>query len=108
MEHQTKNYTELDLSLTLTDVHDPVEEGILSGISIPSKFRNAFIHDIESLAVTKYGGATFEELMENDADDAAMDAAIRTGLAEKRRCEAGPIEAYFQAKKNISPKSTAF
>lgn len=91
-----KNYAELDLALTLNDVHDPVEDNILSGIAIPSKFRNAFVHDIERLAVTKYGGATFEELMENDVDDAAMDAAIRTSFEEKARSEEGPIEADFE------------
>ncbi|MDD6289760.1 MAG: hypothetical protein PUA57_06175 [Eggerthellales bacterium] len=95
-----KNYAELDLALALTDIHDPEEDNILCGIAIPSKFRSAFIRDVEQLAVTKYGGATFEELMEKDDDDASLDAAIHTNLEEKRLREEGPIEADFEVVKD--------
>ena len=67
---------ELDLHLTLQDqFSDPEDLDIVSGIAIKKDDLQAFVRDFEELA-RRYGGATFEDLLDNDTNDDSLDASI--------------------------------
>ena len=73
-KHQYKN---LDIHLILQDQFEDAEGfDIVSGIAIRKDDLAAFVADFEELA-RKYGGATYEELLDDDLDDASLDSSIR-------------------------------
>lgn len=80
-------YSQLDMLISFADLFDTEDEA-LGGVGIASKDAEAFIKDVEKLAVEKYGGATYSELADNDLDGAVSGAAAERydrDLAERRR-----------------------
>ena len=92
--NNTKDYAKMDLAMALRDIHDKSGD-ILVGVSIPHRHMGAFVQDVLALA-DKYEGATFEELLENDADDASLEACIA------RRCRLTADDVVEQASNILS------
>ena len=88
------NFAELDLQLVMFDINDTEEEredNVIAGVAIRAEDAEAFAADVERLAVEKYGGATFADLLDEDPEDESMAAAWR--LSNARRNEALIAEA---------------
>lgn len=89
-----KNFAELNLQLVMFDINDTEEEredNVVAGVAIRAEDAAAFAADVEKLAVEKYGGATFADLLEEDPEDESMTAAWRR--SDARRNEALIAEA---------------
>lgn len=79
-----KDYSKLDKQFVMIDMHEDREDGdIIVGVAIPAEFADEFAAEVERLAVEKYGGATFAELLEYDEDDESMGAAIQKNFANQ-------------------------
>lgn len=81
--HQLK---ELDLHLQVSNIHGD-EEDLITGFAIREQDLTGFLMDLDSL-VKRYGGAKFSELLEEDLDDIACDAAIKTELQHEQDSKA--------------------
>lgn len=89
-----KDFSELDLQLAMFDINDTEEEredNVIAGVAIRAEDAEAFAADVERLAVEKYGGATFADLLDDDPEDESMAAAWRR--SDARRNEALIAEA---------------
>ena len=66
------------------DMYEDREDcDIVAGVAIPSEFAEEFAAEVERLAVEKFGGATFGELLEHDEEDASMAASSRKNFEEQ-------------------------
>ena len=75
----SRDFSELDLQLVIYDFNDTEDErdgNLIAGVAICAEDAAAFAADVEKLAVEKYGGATFADLLEEDIDDESMAAAL--------------------------------
>ena len=82
------DFSELDLQLVMYDFNDTEEErgdNVVAGVAIRAEDAEAFAADVERLAVEKYGGVTFSDLLDEDLDDESMAAACR--LKDAKRSE---------------------
>lgn len=77
---------ELDLHLQVSNMHGD-EEDLITGFAIRERDLTGFLIDLDSL-VRRYGGAKFSELLDEDPDDIACDAAIKTELRHERELRA--------------------
>ena len=83
----SRDFSELDLQLVMFDFNDTEEEredNVVAGVAIRAEDAEAFAADVERLAVEKYGGATFNSLLEEDLGDESMMAAQRRRDARRR------------------------
>ena len=83
----SRDFSELDLQLVMFDFNDTEEEredNVVAGVAIRAEDAEAFAADVERLAVEKYGGATFNSLLEEDLGDESMMAAQRRRGAKRR------------------------
>lgn len=83
----SRDFSELDLQLVMFDFNDTEEEredNVVAGVAIRAEDAEAFAADAERLAVEKYGGATFNGLLEEDLGDESMMAAQRRRDAKRR------------------------
>lgn len=79
-----KDYSKLNKQLVMIDMYEDREDcDIVAGVAIPSELADEFAAEVERLAVEKYGGATFAELLEYDEDDESMEAATKKNFAEQ-------------------------
>ena len=77
-------FERLNKLLILTDTLDDDEDSdILAGGAISVDDMDDFIKDVEKLAMEKYGGATFPQLLEEDENDAVTDRAITRSRKKK-------------------------
>ena len=82
-----RDFSELDLQLVMFDFNDTEEEredNAVAGVAIRAEDAEAFAADVERLAVEKYGGATFNSLLEEDLGDESMMAAQQRRDARRR------------------------
>lgn len=80
----TKDYSKLDKQFVVIDMYEDREDcDIVAGVAIPSEFAEEFAAEVERLAVEKFGGATFGELLEHDEEDASMTASSRKNFEEQ-------------------------
>ena len=82
-----RDFSELDLQLVMFDFNDTEEEredNVVAGVAIRVEDAEAFAADVERLAVEKYGGATFNSLLEEDLGDESMMAAQQRRDARRR------------------------
>ena len=78
----TKNYSEMDIVIALDNFHEIDEERrLLEGVAIPHQNLDAFLKDVVALA-EKHGGASFEELLDNDFEDESITAALNRNFRE--------------------------
>lgn len=76
-------FERLNKLLIVTDLFDdPEDPDTLAGVAINVDDMDDFIRDVEKLAVEKYGGATFPELLDEDIDDTVNDRAIAQSRKE--------------------------
>lgn len=76
-------FERLNKLLIVTDLFDIHEEpDTLTGVAINVDDMDDFLKDVERLAVEKYGGATFIDLMNEDIDDAVNARAIAQSRKE--------------------------
>jgi hypothetical protein len=76
-------FERLNKLLIVTDLFDdPDDPDTLAGVAINVDDMDDFIKDVEKLAVEKYGGATFPELLDEDIDDTVNDRAIAQSRKE--------------------------
>ena len=83
----SRDFSELDLQLVMFDFNDTEEEredNVVAGVAIRAEDAEAFAADVERLAVEKYGGATFNSLLEEDLGDESMKAAQQRRDARRR------------------------
>ena len=113
-----RDFSELDLQLVMFDFNDTEEErgdNVVAGVAIRAEDADAFVADIERLAVEKYGGATLASLLDEDFDDESMTASQQRRdakrnaelLAEAERAMAAgmPKEAKRRPKPSIKGKT---
>ena len=82
----SRDFSELDLQLVMYDFNDTEDErddNLTAGVAIRAEDAAAFAADVEKLAVEKYGGATFADLLDEDVDDESMAAALRLRNAKR-------------------------
>lgn len=66
----------MDIVITLDNFHEIDEDRrLLEGIAIPHQNLDAFLKDVVALA-EKHGGASFEELLDNDFEDESITSTI--------------------------------
>lgn len=79
-----KDYSKLDKQFIVLDMYEDREDSdVVAGVAIPSEFAEEFATEVEKLAVEKFGGATFAELLEHDEEDASMTASSRKNFEEQ-------------------------
>lgn len=92
-------FERLNKLLIVTDLFDdPEDPDTLAGVAINVDDMDDFIRDVEKLAVEKYGGATFPELLDEDIDDTINDRAIAQSRKEM-------IEHVVEAAENITKQA---
>ena len=82
----SRDYSELNLQLVMYDFNDAEDErddNLIAGVAIRAEDAEAFAADVERLAVEKYGGATFADLLDGDVDDESIAAAWRRKDVER-------------------------
>lgn len=70
------------LLIVIDSFDDPEDPDILAGVAISVDDMEDFLSDAEKLAVEKYGGATFEELNDEDDNDSVAGRAIALSREE--------------------------
>lgn len=70
------------LLIVIDSFDDPEDPDILADVAISVDDMEDFLSDVEKLAVEKYGGATFEELNDEDDNDSAAGRAIALSREE--------------------------
>lgn len=79
-----KDLTELNKMLIMTDLFDDPDDGpVQIGVAINADDLDAFIKDVEDLAVEKYGGKRFGDLLDDDPEDITNTAAQRQYFVEQ-------------------------
>lgn len=73
-------YDQLDFHFTVQD--DLADDDlIIAGYAIRSEDKGSFLFDLKGL-VEKYGGAGYDELLDNDEGDASLDAALKRSMGQ--------------------------
>lgn len=96
----SRDFSELDLQLVMFDFDDTEEErgdNVVAGVAIRAEDAEAFAADVERLAVEKYGGATFADLLDEDEGDESMIAAQRRKDSERREALVAEAERAMAA-----------
>ncbi len=70
------------LLIVIDSFDDPEDPDILADVAISVDDMEDFLSDVEKLTVEKYGGATFEELNDEDDNDSAAGRAIALSREE--------------------------
>ena len=71
-----KDYSKPNKQFIMIDMYDDSEDcEVQAGVAIPAEHAEAFIAEVERIAVEKFGGATFSELLDCDENDESMDAS---------------------------------
>ena len=79
-----KDYSKLNKQFVLIDIHDDREDcDVAAGVAIPAKCADEFAKAVEELAVERFGGASFSELLDNDLDDASMSASAKKNFEDQ-------------------------
>lgn len=82
-----KDYYKLNKQFALIDIHDGCEDyAVAAGVAIPAECADEFAMAVEGLAVERFGGASFSELLDNDLDDASMSASAKKNFEDQARC----------------------
>lgn len=79
-----KDYSKLNKQFVLIDMHDDREDcDVAAGVAIPAKCADEFARAVEELAVERFGGASFSELLDSDLDDESMGASARKSFEDQ-------------------------
>lgn len=79
-----KDYSKLNNQFVLIDMYEDREDyDIAAGVAIPAECAEEFARAVEELAVERFGGASFSELLDNDLDDASMDASSKKNFSDQ-------------------------
>lgn len=70
------------LLIVIDSFDEPEDLDVLAGVAINVDDMDDFLRDVEKLAVEKYGGTTFEELVYEDESDLVADRAIAQSRKE--------------------------
>lgn len=82
-----KDYSKLNKQFVLIDIHDDREDcDVVAGVAIPAKCADEFARAVEELAVERFGGASFSELLDNDLADASMSASAKKNFEDQAGC----------------------
>ena len=82
-----KDYSMLNKQFFLIDMHDDREDcDVAAGVAIPAECADEFARAVEELAVERFGGASFSELLDNDLDDASMSASAKKNFEDQAGC----------------------
>lgn len=75
---------QLNKQFILIDVHEDREDyDVAAGVAIPAECADEFARAVEELAVERFGGASFSELLDNDLDDASMSASAKKNFEDQ-------------------------
>ena len=92
---EPKDLSQLNKMLVMTDIFDDPDDCVVQlGVAINADDLDDFIRDVEELAVEKYGGRRFGDLLDEDPDDIANTAA-------QRRCFAEQVESVMEQANEI-------
>lgn len=73
-----KDYSKLNKQFILVDMYDAHEDyDVVAGVAVPAECAEEFARAVEELAVERFGGALFSELLDNDLNDASMSASAK-------------------------------
>ena len=79
-----KDYSKLNNQFVLIDMYEDREDyDVAAGVAIPAECAEEFARAVEELAVERFGGASFSELLDNDLDDASMDASSKKNFFDQ-------------------------
>ena len=79
-----KDYSKLDKQFALVDMYVDAEEfEVAAGVAIPADKAEEFAAAVEQLAIERFGGASFTELLDYDLDDASMSASTRRSFKDR-------------------------
>lgn len=79
-----KDYSKLNKQFIMIDMYDDPEDcEVQAGVAIPAEHAEAFIAEVERIAVEKFGGATFSELLDCDENDESMDASSKKSFSDQ-------------------------
>ena len=79
-----KDYSKLNKQFIVIDMYDdPEDYEVQAGVAIPAEHAEAFIAEVERIAVEKFGGATFSELLDCDENDESMDASSKKNFSDQ-------------------------
>ena len=79
-----KDYSKLNNQFVLIDMYEDREDyDVAAGVAIPAEYAEEFARAVEELAVERFGGASFSELLDNDLDDASMDASAKKNFSDQ-------------------------
>lgn len=79
-----KDYSKLNNQFVLIDMYEDREDyDVAAGVAIPAECAEEFARAVEELAVERFGGASFSELLDNDLDDASMDASSKKNFSDQ-------------------------
>ncbi len=81
-----KDYSKLNKQFMLVDMYGKDDDGdyeVAAGVAIPAERAEEFADAVEHLAVEKFGGASFTELLDYDLDDASMSASAKKNFDDK-------------------------
>lgn len=79
-----KDYSKLNKQFILIDMYDdPDDYEVAAGVAIPAEYADEFAEAVQRLAVERFGGATFSELLDCDENDESMDAAVKKNFSDQ-------------------------
>lgn len=79
-----KDYSKLNKQFVLIDMYDDCEDyDVVAGVAVPAECAEEFARAVEELAVERFGGASFSELLDNDLDDASMSASAKKNFEDQ-------------------------
>lgn len=79
-----KDYSKLNKQFVLIDMYDDRDDyDVAAGVAVPAECAEEFTRAVEELAVERFGGASFSELLDNDLDDASMGASARKSFEDQ-------------------------
>ena len=79
-----KDYSKLNNQFVLIDMYEDREDyDVAAGVAIPAECAEEFARAVEELAVERFGGASFSELLDNDLDNASMDASSKKNFSDQ-------------------------
>ena len=79
-----KDYSKLNKQFIMIDMYDdPEDYEVQAGVAIPAECAEEFAKAVEELAVERFGGASFSELLDNDLDDASMSSSAKKSFEDQ-------------------------
>lgn len=79
-----KDYSKLNKQFVLIDIYDDREDyDVVAGVAVPAECAEEFARAVEELAVERFGGASFSELLDNDLNDASMSASAKKNFEDQ-------------------------